>query len=462
VEQKYHKTIYKAVNSSFFNTREDVAQLWNLLCEKKPDSLTKETVFAALYPKQPYDVAKLNSAMNKLLDLLERVLLFMEMEDDDVAHKLRLTTLNRRLGLEGHFLTASKEMTIAQEKSGKKDTHFYQQCYALELELYAFNAANRTSELNLQRLHDTLDWSFMVEKLRQSCFSLSHQAVYRKEYDAGLLEAVLQHIETKPELLAEHAALRIYYNCYWSLKNPTEVAHFEQFRNDLLSQYSIFSESDIRDLYLMAINYCIKKNNSGEVDFARQGLELYKTALEQGFLLENNILSRFTYHNIVAWALLQKEYDWTEQFINGYKNRLERTYRDSMFSFCAAKLAYSRKQYEVVLELLQKSEYRDTLLALAAKTILMKIYYETDEFDALDAHLSSMRTYLSRKRVMGYHKTNYLNIINYTKKISENATLNANAGRVQNPASVISRNALREAIEKENILTEKEWLLAQL
>jgi hypothetical protein len=63
---------------------------------------------------------------------------------------------------------------------------------------------------------------------------------------------------------------------------------------------------------------------------------------------------------------------------------------------------------------------------------------------------------------MGYHKTNYLNIINYTKKISENATLNANAGRVQNPASVISRNALREAIEKENILTEKEWLLAQL
>jgi hypothetical protein len=293
---------------------------------------------------------------------------------------------------------------------------------------------------------------------------LSHQAVYRKEYDAGLLEAVLQRIEAKPELLEQHAALRIYYYCYWSLKNSIQVAHFEQFRNDLLSQYLIFSESDIRDLYLMAINYCIKKNNSGEVDFARQGLELYKTALEQGFLLENNILSRFTYHNIVAWALLQKEYDWTEQFINGYKNRLERTYRDSMFSFCTAKLAYSRKQYEVVLELLQKAEYRDTLLALAAKTILMKIYYETDEFDALDAHLASMRTYLSRKRVMGYHKTNYLNIINYTKKISENAGINVgiNAGRVQNPASVISRNALREAIEKENILTEKEWLLAQL
>jgi hypothetical protein len=203
----------------------------------------------------------------------------------------------------------------------------------------------------------------------------------------------------------------------------------------------------------LAINFCIKKNNSGHVDFARQGLELYKTALKQGFLLENGILSRFTYHNIVAWALLQQEYDWVESFINQYKNRLERTYRDSMFSFCSAKLAYSRKQYQVVLSLLQRAEYRDTLLALAAKTILMKIYYELDEFEVLEAHLSSMRAYLKRKRVLGYHKTNYQNIINYTKKLLDNSS------RIPNAAAA---ETLRKSIEQEEILTEREWLLEQL
>jgi hypothetical protein len=453
LDVKYHKMLHKAVNSPFFNTREDVAQLWDLLCESKSEAFEKEKVFAVLYPKQPYEVGKLNSVMNKLLDLIERVLLFMEMEENEVAHKLRLTNLNRRLGLEGHFLSASKETITAQEKSGKKDTLYYQQSYALELELYAFNAANRTSELNLQRLHDTLDCAFMVEKLRQACFSLSHQAVYRKEYDAGLLEAVLQRIESKPALLEEHPALRIYFYCYWSLKNSTQIVHFEQFRKDLLLHFAIFSESDIRDLYLLAINFCIKKNNSGHVDFARQGLELYKTALKQGFLLENGILSRFTYHNIVAWALLQQEYDWVESFINQYKNRLERTYRDSMFSFCSAKLAYSRKQYQVVLSLLQRAEYRDTLLALAAKTILMKIYYELDEFEVLEAHLSSMRAYLKRKRVLGYHKTNYQNIINYTKKLLDNSS------RIPNAAAA---ETLRKSIEQEEILTEREWLLEQL
>jgi hypothetical protein len=112
-------------------------------------------------------------------------------------------------------------------------------------------------------------------------------------------------------------------------------------------------------------------------------------------------------------------------------------------------LEYSRRNYEAAMLLLQKAEYRDILLGLAAKTILMKIYYELDEWETLEAHLSSMKAYLIRKRVMGYHKTNYQNIIKYTKKLML---------REGNTAVA----TLREAIEKEDILTEKEWLLAQL
>jgi hypothetical protein len=229
----------------------------------------------------------------------------------------------------------------------------------------------------------------------------------------------LEYIESKPELL-EIPAIRTYYYCYFSLKNASEIAHFEAFRLAILDFHPLFNDNDIRDLYLAAVNYCIKKYNSTSDDaFARQGLELYKKGLSEGFLLENNQLSRFAYRNIVAWALLFEEFEWTEIFIHEYKNRLERTYRDSMFSFCLAKLEYGRKNYAAAMPLLQKAEYRDTLLALSAKTILLKIYYELDEFDALDAHLSSMRTYLSRKRVLGYHKTNYQNIINFTQKITK-------------------------------------------
>ena len=106
------------------------------------------------------------------------------------------------------------------------------------------------------------------------------------------------------------------------------------------------------------------------------------------------------------------------------------------------------KRYGSVLELLQKANYRDPLLNLAAKTLLLKTYYETDEYDLLQSHLDAMRNYLHRKRVLGYHRTNYLNIIRYTEKITR-----------LNPLDKKATALLRQAIEQEEVLTEKMYLL---
>ena len=278
---------------------------------------------------------------------------------------------------------------------------------------------------------------------------LSHQAVYKVNYQTGLLTPILQHIDNQPSVL-ERPAVAVYYYCYLLQTQPNEATHFDTFKRLIIEHFAIFNSADIRVLYLLAVNYCIKKHNAGDEKYAFQGLELYKKALKDDFLLENGVLSRFSYRNIVAWALLEKDYDWTEKFINDYKNNLERTFRDSMYSFCLARLEFSRKNYQAALLLLQKAEYRDILLGLAAKVILLKIYYELQETDVLEAHLNSMKAYIIRKRVLGYHKKNYQNIIFYTKKLM---TLNANALEI---------NQLRESIKQERILTEKEWFLEQL
>ena len=85
--------------------------------------------------------------------------------------------------------------------------------------------------------------------------------------------------------------------------------------------------------------------------------------------------------------------------------------------FSLARLAYRRKQYDLALELLQKSKYEDLLLNLAAKTLQLKTYYELSEWDKLSAHLEAMKRFVNRKKVIGYHRQNYLNIINYTQKL---------------------------------------------
>jgi hypothetical protein len=104
---------------------------------------------------------------------------------------------------------------------------------------------------------------------------------------------------------------------------------------------------------------------------------------------------------------------------------------------------------EAVLELLQRANYRDPLLNLAAKTLLLKTYFELDEFDLLQSHLDAMRHYIRRKHVIGYHRTNYMNIVRYTEKLLR---LNFHSRK--------QIEAFQEAVRKEPVLTEKEWLLS--
>jgi tetratricopeptide (TPR) repeat protein len=219
----------------------------------------------------------------------------------------------------------------------------------------------------------------------------------------------------------------------------------------LLEQDQIFDAEEIRDLHLFAINYCIRRVNKGQTTFFHDIMDFYKDGLAKGYLLENGVLSRFTYHNIVAAALQTSEFEWVEDFIGRYKNALERSYRDSSYSFNRARLEFKRKRYGEALALLQHSNYYDPLLSLAARTMSLKIYYELQEFNLLEAHLEALKNYIRRKTVLGYHRAHYLNLAKYTEKM-----ISINHRDKQEVET------LRQKILAEPNLTEREWLLEQL
>jgi hypothetical protein len=84
--------------------------------------------------------------------------------------------------------------------------------------------------------------------------------------------------------------------------------------------------------------------------------------------------------------------------------------------------------------------------------MLLKMYYETAELDALDALLASFRILLLRKKkVIGYHQQHYLNTVRYIQKLSR---LNRNDKK-----SVL---AFRDEVLGNKAVIEKDWLLAQV
>ncbi|MCB0614025.1 MAG: hypothetical protein KDC75_11970, partial [Phaeodactylibacter sp.] len=432
----------------------DVVQLFEYLMAgahlTEEKFLDKERVFSKIFNGEPFDDAKLRQSMHFLLKAIEEFLIYEELRGDEVRSRMALSSVYRKRKLDKAFQKTINSVETLQEKAPYRDEHYLRNEYLLQLEKYTFQEGKkRTAEMNLQEVSDALDTTFLADKLRQSCLMIAHQAVYKASYNIGLLEEVLEHVK-RPELM-KHPAIAIYYNGYMAFTHEGNSDYFQALRQEIQNNLHLFSHSEIRDIFLMAINYCIRKMNVGEATFVREAFELYRSGIEEGILIENGLVSRFTFLNVIRIALRLGEFNWVESFIPDYKQYLAPKFRDTIVHYSKAKLLFEKKDYAAAMELLAHVDYDDVLLTLNARLMLIKIFYETDEYDALDSLLESMRTYIHRKDLTSSYKSNYQNIIRYTKKLV----------RI-NPYDGSQKSKLKTEIIAANPLTEKSWLLEHL
>jgi len=460
----------KFVSNPFFNQRSEVPALLDVL-EKSlkanrslPD---KEQAYRQIFagrlndelalesksaskPAPGFDDHRVRMAMSFLYQLTGQFLAVQDFLNDKPQYHRRLAAIFRRRHLPEQFAKTCEEAIVVHERQPFRDAAFFEENYQILLEKHRFAVESQTFEnLDFQELSDRLDYTFLARKLWQSCFMLSHQSVSNASYRFGLLEAVLAQIEETRAL--NIPAVSIYYYCYRALTNPAEKTHFQRFKKLLMQHGELFPAEELRDLFILAINFCIRQYNAGNQDYLAEQFEFYKEGFAKKYFLTDGALSRYTYQNAATIGLVLHELKWVEQFVHEYRPALKEEHRESLFSFNLARLEYQRRDLGKALQLLQKAEYKDLMLSLAAKTLQMKIFYELQEFDLLESHLQAIRAFIRRKKVMGYHRENYLNTVSFTQKLLETNLFDKDA-----------KTALRREIEATKALAEKEWLLKMM
>ncbi len=447
------RALKKFVRSPYFNQRREVIDLLDFLekpLKNKRPAPEKEQAFAAVFGKDQFDDHRIRMAMSFLFQLAGQFLAVQDFVADTPQLRLRQAGLLRQRKLQDHAQQALMESATTLLSRPQRNADFHQQLYQFLLEKYRAEAEiNPTGPLPLQELSNQLDRTFLSRKLWQSCFMLSHQTVYNTTYDFGLLDAALMHLESAPVL--NDPSVAVYYFCYRALTNPDETAYFKQFKQLLLQHNKLFPSDEMRDLYVLAINFCIRRYNAGNPDYLPEQFDFYRDGLAQKYFLVDGALSRYTYLNAATIGLVLHELDWVEQFIRDYRDFVKEPHRESLYSFNLARLEYQRRRLDEALKLLQKAEYKDLLLHLAAKTLQLKIFYELEEFDLLESHLQTLQTFIRRKKDLGYHRENYLNTIRFTRKLLETNLFDKTV-----------RKALREEIEGTKGVAEKEWLLERV
>ncbi len=358
----------------------------------------------------------------------------------------------RQRHLEKSYKQAHRIARERLEGQPLRDSYYLRSLFFLEQEYGRWANIIPNASANLQETADALEKWFLSEKLQVAYAMLAHHSVYKTaHYEEGILPESIGYVEKKQ--LLQEPAIAAYYYAYKLITVPEDEQSFTEFESLILeSREPLFSNSESRHLYLTALNYCTVKVNRGNLEYCKRALRFYRSGAEKGILLENGIMTRYTFVNAVAFAIKIGEFNWAEQFVQQFQEFLEDKERNSIVNFNLSRIYFEKGDYDKARELLLQFEYNDMLFNIIAKTMLLKIYYEQDEYDIFESLLESMRIYLQRKEALDpTRKAGYKNMISLMKKLVN-----------VNPYAKAPKEKLRELIKETNPLMERDWLLRQL
>jgi len=419
-----------------------------LLNNKK--ARTKEQSFQVIYGNVPFNDQKLRLLTSQLFKKIENIIASQEIERSSYDKNRALLKFYHDQGLQKQYATLERKTELFFKSDSKKDNS--QLAAQMDFESIKFDQLleqKRNQDLNLQKILDLTDTAYFAKKLKYICSALAHQSVYDIKYDLGFFHSVESYL--KDTTKEKHPAVALYYSCYKMLKDPDNKRNFEQYTQGLKQYQDYFSNEEIRNIYLLGINICIKHLNKGNKDYGRIGLNMYEEGLTKKYLLVNNKITRYTYRNIAMMAIRVGDFVWAEKFTEEHKQFLRAADKKNAYHFNKALIDYNLNKLDSALDNILEVDFNDHLFNLAVKTLQGKIYYELGKVDLLDSHLDSMEMYIIRKKVQGYYKENYRNIISFIRKMMR-----------LNPFEKVKRLALIEKIKKEKVLTERPWFLEQL
>lgn len=445
------KDMDKALHSPFFNYREEEISLYTYLCECRKKGTTPTAAAASQYVfgKKKEDLPRLRHVMTYLTRIITRYITLHEMEQAEDERRLLLARSLRRRGLDKLFLASYSDTQQYYDTTAPLSPALYYQQLQLHTEHYIHSITNRRAQNEgMRKLADDLDALYMVHRLKHACNILSYRTIFKSDREA--VPPIEMSPSERERLLADPLAAILYHN-YLCLSDPNNEDYFAALKKLLLTTSQRIDPRELRDVFTLAINYCIRRLNTGGQRYYQEVFELYEEGLRRSVFEENGYLSAFTYKNISAIAIGLRKYDWVASFTDDYKPKLAPDIREGFYAYCRARYYFALGRYADVSALLQQVDIREQFTDLDARVLLIKTYYEQDEYNLMDYTISNMKQQLKRKDLQTYHQTVYGNFLRSASKLMH-----------LRPYDKKAKAALHEKIKTTTAIAEKEWLLSKV
>ncbi len=418
---KEKRSFRKWIKSDFVNKNEEVLRFFNFIDTRSAwnaTTVSKEKAHAYLYPNEPYNDLKIRHLMWLTTEVAEAFVAYQAMLN---RPSLQQELLSAYYIEKDMFTQASQMIEEGMDILGEQSVRsaaYHHQLFGFYKQYYLVNSRNnRAEDFRLQESIDHFTQSTILETLRFACIAYSLQRISAFKVEQHLLAPVMNLLPDSPFL--EQAPVRIYYQLYGIITESMNDTGFDDVLHDLKHHQQLFSHQDLKELYLLAISFCVRKSNQNMLAYSKRAFDLYVFAVEEGFLLENNEISRFSFTNIVTLGVKLGEIEKSRRFVERFAAHIAPDFRQNTIDFNTAKLFYAAGQLKKALRILVTNEFNDTLWNLNAKYLILKVLFETEDWPAFQTQLVAFRKFIQRKSNVGYHSDYFKKVVAALVKLLE-------------------------------------------
>lgn len=368
--------------------------------------------------KKQYDDKKVRYLLTDLTKKMEEFLSYQAFLKEHNWRKLFLQPELSQRNCSKAYQALYRELKERTKKEIIQDADFYHQQYIAEYNhlIYQEASAERGSERNIETVMHYLDKFYITQKLKICCEIYNVRNILSTDYTVFLLDEILNYLQNHS--YEDSPVIQVYSQILLTLLHSEEEEHFESLSTLLLLHETKFTQKELREMYQYALNYCIKKINQGNTSYQRVLFDLYKRIVHNLVILTDRYLSQWDYKNIVTISMRLKEYDWGRQFINQFKSYIKPIERENAYNYNLANLYFNEGNYSQTLSLLQKVEFTDVYYQLDSRAILLKLYFEQEEQEALLYHATAFKNFIQRNKLISdYQRSIYSNLIKYTVRL---------------------------------------------
>lgn len=409
----------KFVKSPYHNNRKEVIRFYETIREYYPDfnkdGLSKENIYEKLYPGKKYDPNVIALLSSYLINLGKDFLTISDFKEDKFFYKYHLLKSLDTHSADNLFEKEFRDTGNFLNEE-KFNTETFRNKSLLELSKINFDLRRNRQENTCQNsieYGDYLIYSFLINLIENYHGLLANKSSFNYDFTGSAALSFVKNFNfegfiksMKDQKLKDHNYIVYYYFLFMCNYNPENEIYFSKLKEYSFKDFDNISELEKSNRFNYLIDYCIYKMELGDLKFLDESFQLYVEVLEKKIFQtspQTRDIGLMFFRNFVTIGLAAKEYEYIEKFIDEYGGRIKADSKNDLLELSYAMLNYERKKYDKALECLSKVSNSIPLFRLSTKHILLKIYYDTDQYDSFFSLTDTYRHYLKNDKIIPKH-----------------------------------------------------------